>query len=253
MTVALSPPYDDLTFLSPLSEQRADELVRFLADGKPALVLDLGCGWAELLLRVVAAVPAVRGLGFDPDPDAIAYGRQQAMQRGLSERVELSAGDARTAPDGADAMICIGASQIWGSPTAEEQPLDYSGALAAVRSLLSRGGRIVFGEAIWSAPPTDHAVAALSGRRDEFVTLAELVELAVAAEFMPIAVAEAGLEEWDRFESGFSACYARWLAEHDVGHPDAAEVRTRAAEQRRGYFAGYRGVLGMAYLSLVAV
>jgi hypothetical protein len=85
------------------------------------------------------------------------------------------------------------------------------------------------------------------------VALAELVELAVAHGFAPLAVHEAGLDEWDEFETGFTARYAHWLAEHGPDHPDAHEVRDRAARRRRGYFGGYRGILGLAYLGLVAV
>ncbi len=44
-----------------------------------------------------------------------------------------------------------------------------------------------------------------------------------------------------------------WLAEHDADHPDAPEVRLRAARQRAGYLGGYRGIYGMAYLELLAV
>ena len=69
---------------------------------------------------------------------------------------------------------------------------------------------------------------------------------------MTVAVHEANLDEWDVVESGYSACYARWLAVHPVGHPDAASVRDSALRQREGYLAAYRGVLGLAYLCLVA-
>jgi hypothetical protein len=96
-------------------------------------------------------------------------------------------------------------------------------------------------------------VAPLAGRLDELVPLAELIELAVVHGFMPVAVHEASIDEWDEFESGFSACYARWLVEHGPDHPAAVEVRTRAARQRAGYFSGYRGVMGIAYLALLAV
>ncbi len=80
-----------------------------------------------------------------------------------------------------------------------------------------------------------------------------LLDLAEEAGFLPVQVHEANLDEWDEFESGYTARYARWLAEHGPDHPDADEVRERAARQRAAYFDGYRGILGMAYLCLVAV
>jgi cyclopropane fatty-acyl-phospholipid synthase-like methyltransferase len=55
MTVTFSPLHQDLTFLSPLSEERAARLVGFLGGAGPATVLDVGCGWGELLLRVLDA------------------------------------------------------------------------------------------------------------------------------------------------------------------------------------------------------
>lgn len=63
---------------------------------------------------------------------------------------------------------------------------------------------------------------------------------------------EASQDEWDTFESGYTARFARWLATHPSDHPDAADVRDRAARQRKAYFEGYRGVLGLAYLGLLA-
>lgn len=254
VTIALAPPYDDLTFLTPLCGGRAETFVEFLAGGSPGTVLDIGCGWAELLLRVVAAAPTCTGTGVDTDEPAIEHGRQLAERRGLTERVTLACGDGKDhIPARADAMICIGASQVWGPPAQENQPLDYLAALRAVRAMVPRGARVVYGEGVWSQPPTPEAVASLSGRLDELVPTGELVSLAVTAGFMPVAVHEASLDEWDAFESGYSACYATWLAEHQPDHPDAPEVRAMAARQRDGYFGGYRTVMGMAYLQLLAV
>jgi hypothetical protein len=42
-----TPPHVDLTFMTPLSKERATRLVGFLADGSPGTVLDIGCGWAS--------------------------------------------------------------------------------------------------------------------------------------------------------------------------------------------------------------
>lgn len=255
MTIALPAPYEDLTFMTPLSPWRADALIRHLTrDLGDGLILDLGCGWAELLLRAVTAAGQARGTGVDIDGEAIAHGRRLAERRGIAERVTLIHGDVKAeAPARADAVICIGASQIWGPPVEERQPLDYASALTALRAKVSRGGRVLYGEGIWSSPPTQRAADPLSGRLDEFTSLAGLVELAVEHGFMPVAVHEANADEWDEFESGYSACFVRWLAGHEPDHADAAEVRAMAARQRAAYFGGYRGVLGLAYLCLVAV
>jgi cyclopropane fatty-acyl-phospholipid synthase-like methyltransferase len=248
-----TPPHADLTFMAPLSEQRAARMVRFLAEGSPGTVLDIGCGWAALLLRVLEGVPDAVGEGVDLDAESIAHGQAQAVVRGLTDRVDLRVDDARELAGGWDAVICIGASQVWGAPVEAAEPLPYAAALGALRGLVSRGGRVIYGDGIWSRPPTAAATAPLAGRDDEFLPLGAVVDLAVAAGFAPLAVHEAGLEEWDVFESGYAAAYARWLATHDADHPDAAEVRELAERQRTAYFSGYRGVLGLGYLELLAV
>ena len=255
MSPLLSQPFDDLTFMGPLSEQRAGRLVTFLAHGLgDGMVLDVGCGWAELLLRVVAAAPSCAGIGVDTDEASITHGRALVDQRGLTDRVTLVHGEAKEqSPRQASALLCVGASQVWGPPVEDRQPLDYAAALAALRATVPRGARVVYGESIWSSQPTTAAVAPLSGRFDELVPLPDLVELAVAHQFMPMAVHQASTDEWDTFESGYGACYARWLTEHDPHHPDAESVRASAARQRQAYLSGYRGVLGMGYLELVAV
>jgi len=248
-----TPLHHDLTFLAPLSEDRAGRLVSFLAAGSPATVLDLGCGWAELLLRVLEATPGATGTGIDLDEHALSAAREAADRRGVGHRVTLEARDARELRGTYGAVSCIGASQIWGAAAEDNQPLDYGAALTALRQLLPQGGRLVYGEGIWSSPPTAAATAPLSGRDDEYVALGRFVELAEGHGFAVMAAHEASLDEWDVFESGFTAGYARWLAEHEPDEPHADEVRRMAARQHAAYYSGYRGVLGLAYLELVAL
>jgi cyclopropane fatty-acyl-phospholipid synthase-like methyltransferase len=248
-----TPLHHDLTFLSPLCDERAARLVSFLAQERPSSALDVGCGWGELLLRVLEAAPEARGLGVDLDEESLGTARERAVRRGLGDRAEFEALDAKQVTGPFDAVTCIGASQIWGPDVTEAQPLDYRAALTALRALLPRGGRLVYGEGIWSRTPTPEATAPLSGRDDEYVALGRLVAIAEDRDFVVVAAHEATVDEWDAFESGYTAGYARWLAGHDPEDPDAAEVRERLDRQHASYFAGYRGTLGLAYLQLVAV
>ena len=132
-------------------------------------------------------------------------------------------------------------------------PLDYRSALAGVRAVLKTGSPVVYGEAIWTAAPTPEAIAPLSGRPDEFVFLTDLLDIARDSGYAVMQVHQATLDEWDAFESGYTARYARWLSSHAADHPDASTIRAKVETQRNAYFRGYRGILGMAYLAMFAV
>lgn len=117
-SLELPPLYESLTWLTPLSEERAAHLVAFLSDPAPTEVLDMGgCGWGgELLLRVLTSAPQARGgRGVDSASAFIYRARQQALTRGLLDRATFDSMPGLEAQDRpADAVICIGASQIWG-------------------------------------------------------------------------------------------------------------------------------------------
>jgi cyclopropane fatty-acyl-phospholipid synthase-like methyltransferase len=250
-SLELPPLYESLTWLTPLSEERAAHLVAFLSDPAPDEVLDMGCGWGELLLRVLASAPEARGRGVDRASAFIEQARQQALTRGLLDRARFDSMlglEAKGRP--ADAVICIGASQIWGPPVEDAQPLDYAAALRALRSLVLPGGRLVYGEAIWSATPHPAATAPLAGRDDEYLTEDALREQILAAGFEVVTQDQASAQEWDEFEAGFRGRFTRWLEAHEADHPAAEQVRRQYEEQRVAYEEGYRGVLGMAYFCL---
>jgi len=249
-----SPFHVDLTFMAPLSEERAAKLIDFVSAKLVGTVIDVGCGWAELLIRILQVAPNARGIGVDMQESSIAHAQTLAVKRGIDGRITLVNGDARKhSPGSADAAVCIGASQIWGPPVEAKMPLDYRSALRAVRAMVKAGCPVVYGEGIWTATPTPDAVAPLAGRPDEHVFLPDLLDIARDSGFAIVQVHQASLDEWDAFESGYTARYARWLASHPADHPDASTVRTKMEAQRNAYFKGYRGVLGMAYLAMFAV
>src|ERR1700722_14041717 len=101
--------YEHLDFNSPLSSDRADSLAVALVTGRPRLILDVGCGWGELLVRTVAGSDGATGLGVDRDTAALERGRMNVSERGLSQRVRFVEGDAADLDESADVGICVGA------------------------------------------------------------------------------------------------------------------------------------------------
>ncbi|CAL9306345.1 SAM-dependent methyltransferase [Streptomyces sp. SudanB52_2052] len=242
----MTPPHHTrLTFHGPLSEARANRLVRRLAGNAPATVLDIGCGWGELMLRVLAATPGATGTGIDLDAEDLARGRQAAQARGLTDRVRFLEESATGTTRGpADLVLCVGASQALG---------DLSQALAELRRLVRDDGRVLLGEGFWQRTPTPAELSRMwpDAAATDHPDLATLVGLAVDAGFRPEWTETASLEEWEEFESAYLADTEVWLA-GNPGHPLAEETRQRADRHRAAWLT-YRGVLGLAYLTLVPV
>ena len=232
--------YEHLTFNSPLSGTRADALADRLAaatrGSAPTTVLDVGCGWGELLLRVLERAPDAQGVGVDTEERHLERARAEAESRGLAARVtfENRPGEELTEP--ADIVLCIGSSHAFGDSAA--------GALAALRRLVRPGGRLVLGEGTWEVRgPVEpervwEDVVALP-------SIAGLTDLAVEAGYRPLWVEAASEEELFAFESGYLADLEEWLMHHDD-----AEVRARADEHRSRWLHGYRNAFGLAYLTL---
>lgn len=80
----ISPPgYGTyLRFASPLAQTRADQIVKRVAATEPETILDIGCGWGELMLQLAAACPAATAIGVDtnrPDIERAAATRSNAV------------------------------------------------------------------------------------------------------------------------------------------------------------------------------
>ncbi|MFE6282750.1 SAM-dependent methyltransferase [Streptomyces sp. NPDC057877] len=247
----LPPRLTRLTFHGPLSEARADRIAGRLAGTAPATVLDIGCGWGELMLRVLAAAPGATGVGIDLNADDLARGRRHAEERGLADRVRFLEESAQDTPHGpADLVLCVGSSQALGPL---DPPRHLPDALAALRGLVRDGGRVLLGEGFWQRTPTP---AELSGMWPgasvaDHPDLATLLDLAVAAGFRPEWTETANADEWEEFESAYQADTEVWLAGHG-DHPLATVTRERL-DRHRAQWMSYRGVLGLAYLTLVPV
>ena len=241
-----------LSFHGPLSQARAARLTERLTRNNPGTVLDIGCGWGELMLRILAAVPDATGVGIDLDSGDLARARECAETRGLAGRVTFAReSGVGTARGPADLVLCLGSSQALSDV---QPPGHIAAALAVLRRLVTPGGRVLLGEGFWQHPPTTAELAAMwpGTTAGELLDLAQVVDLAIEAGFRPAWIETASEQEWEEFESGYQADEEEWLAAHP-DHPEAAEIRQQVDEHRSYWLRGYRGLLGFAYLTLVPV
>jgi ubiquinone/menaquinone biosynthesis C-methylase UbiE len=229
--------YARMRWNTPLSDEHARLLLSRLDIRAGASLLDLGCGWGELLLRAVDSTGVTSGIGVDTDPEALARGRSLAADRGLDGRVTFVVGSADAWQQPADRVICVGAAHAWGSAEA---------ALTAAIRLVQPGGRLLFGDGCWERSPNEDA-AKLFG--DAVLTLSELVKCVQKAKWRILHLSTADQREWDDFESTWRAGRQEWL----LANPEverAPAVRNELDLQLGQYVDTYRGVLGFCYLVL---
>jgi SAM-dependent methyltransferase len=108
-------------------------------------VLELGCGLASRLCALLQAFPAARAVGVELDGSLVDAARARAADLGVTDRLELVAGDA-AAYDGAGGFVLANWSQFF-FPEASR-----AGALAAALRSLRPGGWISM-PVIWTGAP----------------------------------------------------------------------------------------------------
>ena len=203
---------DDLTavaasgapFQVPLSETHAVDLVAGLPIAPGRHVLDLGCGFGELLMRVVAANPATTGTGVENVQPALWRAHRGLVERALAERVEFVEDDPATFRDLGSLVIALQAPALFGP----------EGWPEAVRDRLEPGGVALVGA----------DVAADSAEAGELPTHDAVVASATLAGYRILRSDRATREELDAYETAVRTGLARLSGEAE------AERRLRSYE-----------------------
>lgn len=230
--------YAGMRWNTPLSETHAETMIERFGASRTTSVLDLGCGWGELLLRTVTAAGSDgTGIGVDTDEALLERARRTSVERRLEQRVTFVRMPAEEWTEPADRVISVGASHAWGG-TAQ--------ALAKLARVVSPGGRLLFGDGCWERQPTEAALAIFG---DEVFPLPEVIGYAKRAGWRVLSVTTADQREWDEFESSSRRGQEEWIAANPDS-PSARDARTQLDARLNEYVSGYRGVLGFAYLIL---
>jgi hypothetical protein len=233
----------DRRILGPISSDRLDALVERCALDPGDHVLEVGCGKAELLVRLLARWPGATAEGFDRNPWFLAEGRVAASAAGgdVARRLSLVETDVPAAliADRAAALtIALGATGVYEG----SQAATVAGLVGATRP----GGVVVFGDGLWIREPSAVGLRAFGMARDDMVDGPDgFAALGIEAGLEVLDVEVVSEAEWDDYEASYAAAIAAWAAAHP-DDPERAEFLARSSMMAASYRDWRRDAFGFA-------
>lgn len=228
----------DHVYLNPLSAARLEEVMGLVELPPQAQVLDVGCGRAELLIRLAERF-GISGVGIDKSPFAIKRAREEAARRSREGQLAFFHQDGADyfAPPGTFHLaVCLGASWIFGG---------HAETLRALARFVRPGGHLLVGQPYWIRPPTVDYLTALETPADVYRTHAENVLAGEQEGLVPVYATASAPEDWDRYEALQWRAADRW-ARANPTDPDLVEVLSRVAQERAAFLKWGRDTLGWA-------
>lgn len=216
-----------MVFWNPVGEAVLDDWIDALPLDRDSRVLDVGCGRAELLLRIIDR-HGCSGIGVDNSPLVMALGEAERARRLPDAACELRCAsfDAGEFPThDLDLVCCVGSTHAVGG---------YAAALEAFKELAKPGGLVLVGEGYWRKEPDAAYLAFLQSTREECNTYSGNIELAASLGMECMRACETSDRDWARYEDGYAANIHDYLAAHP-DDPDAAAIRERIEPWRDAY------------------
>ena len=177
-----------LPFANPLDPADIDAAIAALDLPVGAQVLDIGCGFGELLVRIKQAHPGVTTIGIEPAHEWAEASRA----RGVDVVHEAMLEEAAPEPESLDLVCCIASSHAIGA---------WDQALAALAGWTKPGGLALVGEGFWARTPSAAYLEMLGGATvDELPTHDGLLAGAADAGWTVLAETVASPEDWARYE-----------------------------------------------------
>jgi len=217
--------YQPLTICNALSMERLEATVRRAGLKPGAAVMDIGCAYGEVSIRLARAFDA-RVTAVELDPVMAEGADARIAAAGLSDRMTLrreTSAAALAALPPFDLIVAIGSTEPAGKGLREP-----AAVFAALAEHLTSGGALLWGDLFWKDEPP--------------APLRQLVETGgyyVSHDALQAAAREAGLEvvsaevsdetEWAAYRTSMETAIADWLD----AHPDHADAPSVAATAHR--------------------
>lgn len=216
--------YQPLAVCNALSMDRLEATVRRAGLAPDATVMDIGCAYGEVSIRLARAFDArVTAVELDPVMAEGAEARIQAA--GLSDRIRVrreTSAQALAALPALDLIVAIGSTEPAGKGLREP-----AAVFAALTEHLTTGGALLWGDLFWKdEPPAPLRQLVETGG---YYVSHDALQAAARAAGLEVVSAEISDEtEWATYRTAMERAIADWLDAHP-DHPDAPSVSATAA------------------------
>ena len=228
----------DHDYCNPISAPKIERLLDLLPLDGTSRVLDLGCGRAELSLRIIERFGSTV-IAVDNSSLMLDAARERAEWTGALHKLHLDDADIRqfrADPETFHLSVMLGAGGIDGG---------MGGMCRKLKEWTTSGGYIMIGHGFWQQRPHPDYLALLQGTEVEFTDHAGNVKAGVDAGLIPMHAATSSPDEWDEYEWKYCRSIERYAREQPED-PDIPAMLERIRKWRDGYLRWGRQTLGFA-------
>lgn len=186
--------YDGLVYWGPLHPTKMEGVLDLIRLSPGDRVLDVGCGRAELLIRLIERYQ-VSATGLDRSSAALDHARAEAASRTPTGELTLVETDATEYSAESGSLACVS----WlGGPYIGDS---FSATLATFARWLRPGGYLLVGHGFWARQPDPDYLAATGIPQAEFTDHWGNVQAAGEHGLTLLYTCVSNRDEWDTFES----------------------------------------------------
>jgi SAM-dependent methyltransferase len=228
----------DHDYCNPISATKIERLLDLLPLDETSRALDLGCGRAELALRIIERFgsPVV---AVDHSSLMLDSARERAEWTGALHKLHLDDIDIRefkADPETFHLSVMMGAGGIAGG---------MAGICTELKGWTKGGGYVMVGEGYWRQKPSADYLALLGGAESQYLDHRGNVQAGIDAGLIPMHATTASLDEWDEYEWKYCRSIERYAREMP-DDPDVPAMLERIRRWRDGYLRWGRDTLGFA-------
>jgi SAM-dependent methyltransferase len=228
----------DHDYCNPISTGKIEQMLDLLPLDGASRVLDLGCGRAELALRIIERFGSTV-IAVDRSALMLDAARERAQWTGALNKLHLDDSDIRSFkadPETFHLCVMLGAGGIGGG---------MPGICHQLKVWTRGGGYILVGEGYWQRQPHPDYVAFLGGSDTQYLDHRGNVQAGIDAGLIPMHAATASPDEWDEYEWKYSRSIERYAGEQPED-PEVPAMLERIRRWRDAYLRWGRDTLGFA-------